>query len=41
MQEVPNEKERRVDFQPRSSSSGVEGELRVLMRVLRVAAIAL
>ena len=41
MQEVPNGKGRRVDFELRSSSSGVEGELRVLMRVLRLAAMAL
>ena len=41
MQQVPNGKGRRVGFVPRRSSSGVDGELRVLMRVLRVAAMAL
>lgn len=41
MQQVPNGNGRRVGFEPRSSSSGVEGELRVLMRMLRVAAMAL
>lgn len=41
MQQVPNGKRRRDGLEPRSSSSGVEGELRVFMRVLRIAAMAL
>ena len=39
--QVPNGKGRRVGLELRISSSGVDGELRVLMRVLRVAAMAL
>ena len=34
IQQVPNGKGRRVGLEPRRSSSGVDGEQRVLMRVL-------
>ena len=41
MQQVPNGRIRRVGFWPRTSSSGVEGELLTLTREFRAAAIAL
>lgn len=41
MQHAPNGKKRRVGLVPRSSSSGVEGELRELMREFRMDAMAL
>ena len=41
MQHVPKGKGRRMGLKPRRSSSGVDGELRMLIRVLRAAAMAL
>lgn len=41
IQQVPNGKGGRVGLVPCTSSSGVDGELRMLIRLLRVAAMAL